>query len=127
MEKESSFVFYRSFMEATDNCPENERPYIYEAIVKYALDGLQPKLKGSLKIVWPLIKPQLDANRVKRQNGRKGAALRKTTGYGESITNGSKTTTTTPSHSVKPNVNENENVNGNLITSYDQVLDEKRK
>ena len=73
MERESSFVFYRSFKEAIDNCPEEDRLAIYESIVSYALDGTPPEITGgTIKIVWPLIEPQLNANRDKRKAGRKG-------------------------------------------------------
>ena len=108
MERESSFVFYRSFKEAIDNCPEEDRLAIYESIVSYALDGTHPEITGgAIRIVWPLIEPQLNANRDKRRAGRKGGAPRKTNG----------------SHSREPNVNENENENGGhkVITSFDQI------
>lgn len=118
MERESSFVFYRSFKEAIDNCPEEDRLAIYESIVSYALDGTPPEITGgAIRIVWPLIEPQLNANRDKRKVGRKGGAPRKTNGSDNGITSGS--------HSREPNVNENENENENgghkVITSFDQI------
>lgn len=116
MERESSFVFYRSFKDAIDNCPEEDRLTIYESIVSYALDGAPPEITGgAIRIVWPLIEPQLNANRDKRKAGRKGGAPRKTTGYPSVITSGS--------HSREPNGNENENENGGhkVITSFDQI------
>ena len=120
MDRENSLVFYRGFKESIDNCPQEERLAIYEAIVEYALDGTPPDLSGgSIKVIWPLIGPQLDANRTKRKNGRKGGAPRKT--------NGSDNGTTTGSHSSQPNENENENVNENengdsgVIHSFDDI------
>ena len=124
MERESSFVFYRSFKEAIDNCPEEDRLAIYESIVSYALDGAPPEITGgTIKIVWPLIEPQLNANRDKRKAGRKGGAPRKTNGSYNEITNGYPSVTTSGSHSREPNVNENENENGGhkVITSFDQI------
>ena len=89
MERESSFVFYRSFKEAIDNCPEEDRLAIYESIVSYALDGTPPEITGgAIRIVWPLIEPQLNANRDKRKAGRRGGAPRKTNGSYNEITNG---------------------------------------
>lgn len=73
MERETSMVFYRGFKESIDNCLPEERLAIYEAIMDYALNGTLPDLSGgSIKLIWPLIQPQLDANRGRRKNGRKG-------------------------------------------------------
>lgn len=126
MERESSFVFYRSFKEAIDNCPEEDRLAIYESIVSYALDGTPPEITGgTIRIVWPLIEPQLNANRDKRRAGRKGGAPRKTNGSDNVITSGYPSVITSGSHSREPNVNENENENENgghnVITSFDQI------
>lgn len=124
MERESSFVFYRSFKEAIDNCQEEDRLAIYESIVSYALDGTPPEITGGvIGIVWPLIEPQLNANRDKRKAGRKGGAPRKTNGFDNGITTGCPSVITSGSHSREPNVNENENENGahKVITSFDQV------
>ena len=124
MERESSFVFYRSFKEAIDNCPEEDRLAIYESIVSYALDGAPPEISGgTIRIVWPLIEPQLNANRDKRKAGRKGGAPRKTNGSDNGITTGYPSVITSGSHSREPNENENENENGGhkVITSFDQI------
>lgn len=126
MERESSFVFYRSFKEAIDKCPEEDRLAIYESIVSYALDGTPPEITGgAIRIVWPLIEPQLNANRDKRKAGRKGGAPRKTNGSYNEITTGYPSVITSGSHSREPNVNENENENENgghnVITSFDQI------
>ena len=124
MDRENSFVFYRSFKDAIDNCPEDDRLAIYDSIVSYALDGTPPEItEGTIKIVWPLIEPQLNANRDKRKAGRKGGAPRKTNGSYNEITNGYLSVITSGSHSREPNVNENVNDNGEhkVITSYDQI------
>lgn len=124
MERESSFVFYRSFKEAIDKCPEEDRLAIYESIVSYALDGTPPEITGGvIRIVWPLIEPQLNANRDKRKAGRKGGAPRKTNGSYNEKTNGYPSVITSGSHSREPNVNENDNENGGhkVITSFDQI------
>lgn len=119
-------MFYRGFKESIDNCPQEERLAIYEAIVEYALDGTPPDLSGgSIKVIWPLIGPQLDANRTKRKNGRKGGAPRKTNGSDNGTTTGYSKALTTGSHSSQPNENENENVNENgdsgVIHSFDDI------
>ena len=120
MERESSFVFYRSFKDAIDNCPEEDRLAIYESIVSYALDGAPPEITGGIiKIVWPLIELQLNANRDKRKAGRKGGAPRKTNGSYNEITNAYPSVITSSSHSREPNVNENGG--HKVITSFDQI------
>ena len=107
-------VFYRGFKESIDNFPPEERLAIYEAIMEYALNGTLPDLSGgSIKLIWPLIQPQLDANRGRRKNGRKGGAPRKTNGSDNGTTTGYSKALTTGSHSSQPNENENENVNEN--------------
>ena len=124
MDRENSFVFYRSFKDAIDNCPEDDRLAIYESIVSYALDGTPPEITGgTIKIVWPLIEPQLNANRDKRKAGRKGGAPRKTNGSYNEITNGYPSVITSGYHSREPNENENETENGGhkVITSFDQI------
>lgn len=74
MEKErGSFIFYRSFREAIDQLEANERLAMYEALTAYALDGVEPQLSGTSKIVWTFVKPLLDANWRKYINGCKGA------------------------------------------------------
>ncbi len=130
MERETSMVFYRGFKESIDNCPPEERLAIYEAIMDYALNGTLPDLSGgSIKLIWPLIQPQLDANRGRRKNGRKGGAPRKTNGYDKGKTTGCEKAESVASQDLQPNVNENENVNENanengdsgVIHSFDDI------
>ena len=113
-------VFYRGFKESIDNFPPKERLAIYEAIMEYALNGTLPDLSGgSIKLIWPLIQPQLDANRGRRKNGRKGGAPRKTNGSDNVKTSGCAKAEAVDSHELQPNVNENENVNANVNENGD--------
>ena len=74
MERES-FIFYRSFKEAIDLCPEEVRLKIYEAIAEYALTEQEPAItEPYAKLCWKLIKPQLDANLRRYKNGQNGGA-----------------------------------------------------
>lgn len=74
MERES-FIFYRSFKEAIDLCPEEVRLKIYEAIAEYALTEQEPTItEPYAKLCWKLIKPQLDANLRRYKNGQAGGA-----------------------------------------------------
>lgn len=66
------FVFYRSFREAIRELPEEERLKCYEVILDYALDEVVPNEVGISSAIFKLIKPQIDANNKRYENGKKG-------------------------------------------------------
>lgn len=69
----NSFVFYRSFNEAIAELSESDQIVLYRAIVDYGLDGQETVFDSSyLRMAWKLIKPQLDANWRRYENGCKG-------------------------------------------------------
>lgn len=73
MERES-FIFYRSFYEAIRELPKDIRLEVFTAIVEYALYGKQPEdLKPFAKGMFTLIKPNIDVNNARFENGKKGA------------------------------------------------------
>lgn len=67
-----SFVFYRSFKDAINELSDSDKLIIYDAIIDYGLNHEEPKLKGFPKAIFCLIKPQLDANFARWENGCKG-------------------------------------------------------
>ncbi len=68
-----SFVFYRSFRDAIEEMNESDKLSTLLAIIDYALYGVEPDLKGILpRAVFTVARPSIDANRVKRANGKKG-------------------------------------------------------
>ena len=68
-----SFVMYRSFHEALKELSREQYGNVMYAINEYALDGkLTEELTGIEKAVFLMAKPQLDANRQRRENGAKG-------------------------------------------------------
>lgn len=103
-----SIVFYRSFYEAIKEIPLEEQGVVYNAIYGYALDGIEPELNGIAKAIFLLVKPQIDANNNRYENGKKG---------GKPKANQNETKTEPkPNQDVtetEPNVNENVNVNVN--------------
>ena len=126
MEQRESFVFYRSFYEALKGCPDDLRLQVYEEVMQYALyPEYTPQLTGVGKSLFELIRPQVDANIRKRENGRKGARYgQKGAEYGQK---GGRPTTITPQEPPNnppktphqnlnnpPNVNVNANVNANV-------------
>ena len=70
------FTFYRSFMDGIKRIKdETERCEAYDAIVAYALDGIEPdldELSDTAALAFILSKPNLDASRKKAEAGQKG-------------------------------------------------------
>lgn len=72
MDRES-FIFYRSFYEAIKCMPTDVQAEIYPAICEYALFGKLPKnLSEVAKGMFTLIKPNIDVNIARFENGKKG-------------------------------------------------------
>lgn len=124
MMNRESFVFYRSFQDAINEANEKEQLLIYRAIANYALNREEPQLVGMAKIAWVLIKPQLDANWRRYENGCKGAEYGKKGGAPRGNNNAvkqnnPKTTPNQPQNKgyavekTTPNVNDNVNDNDN--------------
>ena len=71
-----SFVFYESFSDAINELKPADRLKVYDSITAYVFKGKEPNLSGVSKAIFALIKPQLDANKVRYENGLKGGAPR---------------------------------------------------
>lgn len=71
-----SFVFYQSFHEALKELPLEQYGKVMFAINEYALSGIEPELAGVEKALFILIKPQIDANSRRRENGKQGGRPR---------------------------------------------------
>lgn len=65
-------IFYKSFYDSIKELPKKERLLIYDAIMEYSLYDKEPELSGIVKSLFTLIKPQIDANNHRRDNGNKG-------------------------------------------------------
>ena len=77
MERDS-FLFYRSFYEAIKGLPKDIQVEIYTAIMEYALYGnLSEEMKPFAKSVFTLIKPVLDTNLQRYENGKKGGSKKR--------------------------------------------------
>lgn len=72
-----SFVFYRSFFDAMDGFSVEQRERIFTAICKYAIYGEEIELSGIEKAIFTVVKPSLDSNRKKYEDGKKGGRPRK--------------------------------------------------
>ncbi len=109
-EHRDSFVFYHSFKEAIDEVDDAVQLTIYQSIANYALYRAEPKLEGVAKIVWVLIKPQLDANWRKYEKGCRGGASGKLGGRPRKNPLGDISKTANVNDNDNDNVNVNENV-----------------
>lgn len=71
-------IFYESYYEAAKDLPDAERLQLYDAIIQYGCAGIMPaSLTGTAKAVFSIVKPLLDANAQRRENGAKGGRPRK--------------------------------------------------
>lgn len=68
----NSYVYYESFEDAISLYEEHEQFILYKSINRYALYDEIPKLDKELMKVFVLIKPQIDANKKRRVDGKKG-------------------------------------------------------
>lgn len=68
-----AYVMYRSFWEAIKDLPDKDIAQAIKAISEYALDDIEPQTDGIVATIFRLIKPQIDANNRKYENGCKGA------------------------------------------------------
>lgn len=67
-----AYVMYRSFWEAIKDLPDKEIAEIMKAISEYALNDVEPNVDGVISTIFKLVRPQIDANNRKYENGRKG-------------------------------------------------------
>ena len=72
-----SMVFYRSFMEATDSLEAEQYKKVLQMVLHYAMDGQMPEEQGIEYCLFALMKPQIDANNKRYENGKKGAEFGK--------------------------------------------------
>lgn len=109
-----SFIFYRSFFMATKCLKNEEKAQLFDAICSYALDGEINDLDGTAFGMFQLIKPQLDANRKRFENGCvKKQKISKTEAKPKQKI--SKTEA-----NVNVNVNVNDNVNDNVTDNVNE-------
>ena len=105
-----SFIFYRSFYESISEADTETQVNLYDAICRKALYDEDTLLDGTAKMLYTLIKPQLEANSKRYSDGQKGGRPKKeTTGFNNEETTGFENKK--PNNNENVNVNENDNVN----------------
>ena len=139
MERDS-FVFYRSFAECISELDPEYQIECYKAIVRYALDGIEPEANGVVMAMFRAIKLQIDANNKRFVDGKKGAEYGKLGGRPKKDKNPIGVIDKNPigvtSKTPNVNVNVNENVYIHIRDMYNKTcvsypkvttLSEKRK
>ena len=111
-----SFVFYRSFYESAKHLPSEVQCEVYNAIMEYALNGNLPtELSTIANSIFILIKPQIDKNNKRYENGKNGGRP-VVSGDKQKPNNNQTITKDKPNHNqtitnIEPNDNVNDNVN----------------
>ena len=145
--KRDSFIFYASFWDAIKELPRDVQGEVLTAVIEYGLYGeTTEQLKPVARAIVTLIKPQIDANNKRYENGVMGAEHGKKggnpnfkkgkpnpyySGSNEDKDNPKDNPKITPkkpqdnpkitpnvNDNVNVNVNENENDNVNVISSF---------
>ena len=137
-----SFVFYKSFLDAIELLPEGEQLKAFKLIAHYGANGELPEGEQTLaNAIFLMAKPNIDATKEKRSNGKKGGRPAKETeknaekekpeitetenhGYENENHRFSK-----PESNVDVNVNVDGNVDGNVNGNVDDNVngDEESK
>ena len=79
-----SFVFYRSFRESIKTLKTKDQLITLLAICDYALYGIEPHLSGVPLAIFTVAKPNIDANKKRRESGKHGGRPKKKTNGFES-------------------------------------------
>ncbi|MFN9318974.1 MAG: DUF6291 domain-containing protein [Chitinophagales bacterium] len=104
-----SSIFYRSFYEAIKSLPESNQLEVYNAIFEYSFNFVEIELTGLSSTIFTLIKPQLEANNKRYENGNK--PKNKQNGSKKEAKDEQKISKVEANKNVNKNNNENENNN----------------
>lgn len=135
MERES-FVFYRSFYEASKFLSNEDKWKLFDMICQYWLYWNEIELEWPAMWMFLLIKPQLDANNRRYENWCKGGQYwikgwrpPKDWGNSQKPQNNPKETPSEPqaNPNLTPNVNVNVNVNENVNENENVNVNENEK
>lgn len=115
-----SFVFYKSFYDAIKQIPEEYQLELYNAILQYSLEGIEPSdLSNIANAMFTLIKPNIDSSQSRYEssveNGKKGGAPIGNQNARKQPKNNLETTQKQPKNNLNDNVNDNDNDNVNVI------------
>ena len=121
-----SFVFYKSFYEAIKKIKDKAtKADIYEAICELGLNkNVVPLTNDVGQIIMELVKPQIEANTERYENGKKGGKFGVLGGRPKKDKNPNGVIEETPNVNVNDNVNVN--VNENVVVVEDNKTTEQQ-
>ena len=67
-------TFFRSFYEAFEDFPDEQRLALYDAVMRYAFEGVEPSLSGIAATVWKLVKPNVEKSLKRSETNSQNAA-----------------------------------------------------
>ena len=130
--KRDSIVVYRSFYEAAKALTDKEELELYRAIFEFGLDHKTADMGPMAAAMFKLIKPQLEANYKKWQNGMRGGRPKQSESEQEP-NDSQEETKDEPNENVNVNDNDNANVfiglqlnDKSLFPIFDDDLDKWR-
>lgn len=100
-----TMIIYRSFFEAIRELPKENQAEIWNAVYELGLNGIEVELQGLSKTIFMLVKPQIEANLKRFENGKK-PKLKQNISKTESKVNQEQI-------KVEANNNNNNNINNN--------------
>ncbi len=115
----NSFTFLGSYYAAIQDLPEEQRPEMSMAIIDYSFTRKEPKFTDKMcKMMWKLIKPNLDSSFKKFQNGKSKKKAKEKQKESEKETN--------PSNEIERDIeidinNNTKDSNNNLFNYFDYV------
>ena len=108
-----SIVLYKNLREATKQLDLETRAKVYDAVMDYAFDGIEPTESGVVQAMFLMMKPIIDINNQRYENGCKGGRPKNQTETKTKPKENQIETKAEPNDNVNDNVNVNVNVNEN--------------
>ena len=127
--KREWFVFYQSFLRAGENLEEKDQLLFYKRVLEYWIDGENETTDNWIvEAMFLLVKPQLDANNKKFENGKKGGRPKQDETKDKPKNNLNKTKAEPKEkEKVNANVKEKENVKDKYLEFVKLTKEEHKK
>jgi hypothetical protein len=115
-----TMIIYRSFFEAIKELPKENQAEVWNAVYELGLNGNLIELQGISKTIFTLIKPQIDANLKRFENGKKPKT--KQTKSKEEAKPKQELSEVEANNNNNNNNKKNNNKNNNTFNFYDSMV-----
>jgi hypothetical protein len=115
-----TMIIYRSFFEAIKELPKENQAEVWNAVYELGLNGNLIELQGISKTIFTLIKPQIDANLKRFENGKKPKT--KQTKSKEEAKQKQELSEVEANNNNNNNNKKNNNKNNNTFNFYDSMV-----